>query len=281
MPAPTDYGLAKREINLRSGFVVDPVEGVLDEFGRVLEVEFAFDVFAIGLDGAHAQMQFGGDLAGAPPFADQAKNFQFPVGQILDGRHEGLGFATGQLLEHLGLHFVAQENFSQEHAADSHQHLLNGFLFHDVAQASGPQRPLRVKRFIMHGEHQDGNVRKTGFDVLNQFDAIAAFKGNIHHRDIRLARPPEPQLVDVLIDVRERVIDLYSSVSDYGGRPTESQLARMKTLESDIMDANREFESITSAGLQKINADLQQSNSEPIKLLTREEFEKELSSRES
>jgi photosystem II stability/assembly factor-like uncharacterized protein len=74
--------------------------------------------------------------------------------------------------------------------------------------------------------------------------------------------------------LRERVIDLYSSVSDYGGRPSNSQLARMKTLELDIDEANREFQSIMSAQLTKVNADLQGKSQEPIRMLTREEFDR-------
>jgi photosystem II stability/assembly factor-like uncharacterized protein len=74
--------------------------------------------------------------------------------------------------------------------------------------------------------------------------------------------------------LRERVIDLYSSVSGYAGRPTESQLARMKILESNISEAERELQSIIGPPLQKINTDLQGRGKEPIKLLTREEFDK-------
>jgi hypothetical protein len=46
---------------------------VLDEFGRVFEIQLGLDVFAIRLDGADAQVELRGNLAGAVPLAYQRK----------------------------------------------------------------------------------------------------------------------------------------------------------------------------------------------------------------
>ncbi len=78
-------GFARERLNRLGGdFLVDPVEGVLDEFGRILQGQLLLDVFAVSLDGPNAEVQFGGDLAGAAAFADQTKNLQFPVGEMFD-----------------------------------------------------------------------------------------------------------------------------------------------------------------------------------------------------
>ncbi len=76
------------------------------------------------------------------------------------------------------------------------------------------------------------------------------------------------------VQLRERVVDLYGSVSGYGGRPTESQLSRMDVLEKNIEKANTDFEAMTSKDLAQINTQLQTKNLTPIKVMTKEEFDK-------
>ena len=97
-------------------------------------------------------MEFSGDLAGAAAFANETKDFQLAVGEMLDGGNESFGFAVGQLLEHLGFHFIAQKDFSNQDPADGDQDLLDGFLFHDIAKSPGPQGPFGIEGFIVHGE---------------------------------------------------------------------------------------------------------------------------------
>src|SRR4051812_43400507 len=83
------------------GFVVHPVESVLDEFGGILEVELALDVLAVGFHRADAQMEFPGDLASAAALPDHAKNLELAVREAFDRVRDALG-ATGarELLEH-------------------------------------------------------------------------------------------------------------------------------------------------------------------------------------
>lgn len=74
--------------------------------------------------------------------------------------------------------------------------------------------------------------------------------------------------------LRERVVEVYQSVSIYGGRPTESQIARLSVLEKEIEKANQDYETIVGKELESINAALTAKQMEPIKLLTKEEFDK-------
>jgi photosystem II stability/assembly factor-like uncharacterized protein len=74
--------------------------------------------------------------------------------------------------------------------------------------------------------------------------------------------------------LRERIVDVYGWVSQFSGRPTESQLARLPVLEREITQKNAEFESIIGKELQDINAKLASKKLDPIKVLTKEEYDK-------
>lgn len=74
--------------------------------------------------------------------------------------------------------------------------------------------------------------------------------------------------------LRERVVDLYSAVSGYGGRPTESQLARMAILDAEIQKAQESFQTIIKKDLDQINSQLKGKKLEPIKINTKEEWDK-------
>ena len=63
---------------------MDPMKRVLNQFGGVAQVQLALDVFAIRFHCTHAQVQFGGDLTRAAPFANQPEDFELAVGQILN-----------------------------------------------------------------------------------------------------------------------------------------------------------------------------------------------------
>ncbi len=75
--------------------------------------------------------------------------------------------------------------------------------------------------------------------------------------------------------LRERVIDLYSAVNEYGGAPSGTQLARMKILEAGIAEARTRFDAITTATMERVNSRLVAGGLEPIRTMTREEFDKE------
>jgi hypothetical protein len=74
--------------------------------------------------------------------------------------------------------------------------------------------------------------------------------------------------------LREKVVDVYASVSSYSGKPTESQLIRMNALEKEIDQKNAEFESIISQDLSNVNRKLEGKKLEPIKILTKQEWDK-------
>ena len=74
--------------------------------------------------------------------------------------------------------------------------------------------------------------------------------------------------------LREEVVSLYANVNGYDGKPTTSQLNRMKVLEKEIDKANIKFKTIIDKELVGINKKLENKKLKPLKLETKEEYSK-------
>ncbi len=70
--------------------------------------------------------------------------------------------------------------------------------------------------------------------------------------------------------LREEVINLYQSVSAFGGRPSQSQLERLAVLEKRLQKAESDFAVLMGKDLAAVNSKLK----EPIKVLSKEEWSK-------
>jgi hypothetical protein len=74
--------------------------------------------------------------------------------------------------------------------------------------------------------------------------------------------------------LREKVVELYLFVSLHAGRPTESQLGRFSVFDAELNQANAKYESIIGKELDNLNSRLTTKKLEPIKLITKEEWDK-------
>lgn len=74
--------------------------------------------------------------------------------------------------------------------------------------------------------------------------------------------------------LREKVMALYSSVIQYGGRPTEAQIYYLSVLKDQVKKAEVRFKRIKDKDLPSLNAFLKKKNLEEFKLITREEYDK-------
>lgn len=81
--------------------------------------------------------------------------------------------------------------------------------------------------------------------------------------------------------LRERIIELYGTISAYGGRPTLSQLERVQNLIDQVEKANKEFEAITRKELDGVNSKLTTKKVELIKIITQEEYDKKIAEKEN
>jgi len=74
--------------------------------------------------------------------------------------------------------------------------------------------------------------------------------------------------------LREKVMALYSSVIQYGGRPTQAQIYYLSVLKDRINRAGLTFKRLTEKDLPVLNSFLKKKNQEELKKITREEYNK-------
>ncbi len=74
--------------------------------------------------------------------------------------------------------------------------------------------------------------------------------------------------------LREFLTNLYGSVAFYDGRPSQMQVMRTDALKKELGDVASEFNTWCSSELTGINSQLAQKSLDPVKQLTREEWEK-------
>jgi hypothetical protein len=75
--------------------------------------------------------------------------------------------------------------------------------------------------------------------------------------------------------LRENLADLYSNVLNYEGKPTAAQLARTDAITRELADVVRDFDEWLAKELTGLNAALSAKQLDPIKVVTRAEWEKE------
>jgi len=74
--------------------------------------------------------------------------------------------------------------------------------------------------------------------------------------------------------LRERLGELYGGVNGYCGRPTQSQIESTAAFQKKMDEAASQFQSLTGPALQPINASLQSKSLEPLKAISREDWDK-------
>jgi photosystem II stability/assembly factor-like uncharacterized protein len=79
--------------------------------------------------------------------------------------------------------------------------------------------------------------------------------------------------------LREFLTELYSSVNFYEGRPSQAQVERSDALARELADVVREFDAWALKEISPLNDELKGKKLEPLKPITREEWEKAAASR--
>ena len=74
--------------------------------------------------------------------------------------------------------------------------------------------------------------------------------------------------------IREQLGGLYGAVNGYDGRPTQSQIDRMSALAKDLDTVIAEFDTLMHRDLDNVNAALAAKKLDPIKVLTKPDWEK-------
>ncbi len=73
--------------------------------------------------------------------------------------------------------------------------------------------------------------------------------------------------------LREHLADLYGNVVFYDGRPSETQVERADAIARELADVVKDFDTWTASALAGLNSALAKKRLEPIRLLTREQWE--------
>ncbi len=74
--------------------------------------------------------------------------------------------------------------------------------------------------------------------------------------------------------LREFMTELYSNIIFYEGRPSQTQVERTDALARELADVVKDFDAWTSKELSTLNSELSAKKLEPLKTLSREEWEK-------
>jgi hypothetical protein len=119
------------------------------------------------------------------------------------------------------------------------------------------------------------------FNSINSKDLIAknlrSFADSMEALRSRLVAVKEGGGITGEEKLREKLGDLYGSINGYDGRPTQSQLDNMQTILTQLDQAETDFQKAVSTYLPVINPALEKQKLEPIKPLTREDWEKKQS----
>ena len=74
--------------------------------------------------------------------------------------------------------------------------------------------------------------------------------------------------------LREDLGELYGAVNGFSGRPTQSQIDRSSVVQKKLEDAGTRYQSLTGSSLASLNTGLQGKNLEPLKAMSREDWDK-------
>ena len=74
--------------------------------------------------------------------------------------------------------------------------------------------------------------------------------------------------------IREFLTGIYGDITNYEGRPTDSQVARADALSRELDDVVKQLDQLTSAELPRVNQGLRKKKLEPIQPLTQAQWEK-------
>jgi len=65
---------------------------------------------------------------------------------------------------------------------------------------------------------------------------------------------------------------MFGAVNSYGGRPTQTQLDRLKKVEKELVSANASFQAIISKDLKSLNDKLGRKKLDPIEIFDEREI---------
>lgn len=107
--------------------------------------------------------------------------------------------------------------------------------------------------------------------LRRQLDSLTAKTGELRKK---IVATTEGGAITGEERIREHTAELYGDLDNYEGRPADYQLARIDSLQHDLDDVTKEFDTFLAADLRDVNASLQKKKLTTIQPLSREQWEK-------
>jgi uncharacterized protein YyaL (SSP411 family) len=157
---------------------------------------------------------------------------------------------------------------------------------HSAADRALQQRTaMRLYHLTEHAAYLTAaasELRDTLDQLLEEVDSGSTLHAELNDLHAQVSDYLDSLTVTAILDqglsreerLREEIASLYSAVSNFGGRPSQSQLDRMEILIERTDKSEAQLDSIISENLAAINAELASRGMQHVKLLTREEFDK-------
>src|ERR1051326_390762 len=170
--------------SLFAAFVHHPLHGVFVEVRRAFDVQLFADPNSIMLDRSAIEIQRGSDLAGGETLADQLVDFQFAIGENVQGRGGALPAGTGNSLHKIARHLLAYVYFPSKDFSNGFDDFARRFLLGDVTTGTGAQHALGEYRLVMHGQDENEHFVTARAQVLDQFDSVRVAQREIDDRQV-------------------------------------------------------------------------------------------------
>jgi len=102
---------------------------------------------------------------------------------------------------------------------------------------------------------------------------LAGLQGDLETLRATLVTTKDGGLFTSEEQLREKMAALYSSVTFFEGRPTDTQLKRAELFKNQLTAAQERFGTLTGDRLARLNQQLERKNLEPVRVQTRQEWE--------
>ena len=147
-------------------------DGVHRQFGGVVQVEFAHQVFPVFAHGQRADVQGVGNVVRGLPRSDQAEDLLLAAGQpTATGYQVGVGGAAAMAL-HREAHGHGQVALVQANGIDGVEQLMALVGLGDVALHARLEHAANGAQLDVGGQHEDFQPRVIGAQLANELQAV-------------------------------------------------------------------------------------------------------------
>ena len=161
-------------------------DGVHDQFGEGVEVEFEHDVGAVGFGGVDADVEEVGDFLVAFAFGEELEDFALARRETEAGRPGGVG----SIHDFSGFGDTdGEEGFVLAEGLDGVEEDAIGFVFEDVTASAGFDDLLNEVVGLVHGEDENFGGRGGLADLAGGFDAVEERHADVEDGDARFVLP--------------------------------------------------------------------------------------------